>query len=168
MKNWLFVFFLLPGISYADTDIFTSINMKNISAQNQPIVKTAVKRIIAACPKFETYWGDVKSVEVKVKKEIKKVAGAKEKTVKDYRRDSFGWKNYLALIIQIKEKTEFIPAKDKISGHTLTYYAGGGNRAGILTQKPQAKKFCGGFIYSEFTRNAFMEDTKMMSLEKLQ
>ena len=158
MKARLFVLLLLPGISSANTPILGKINLKAISEQEQPIVKKTLDRIIGACPSFRKYWGDVKSTEVDVRKGIKGV---------DHRRDQFGWKNYVVLIIQVKDKTNFIPAKYKVSGHTLTYYAGGGDRPGILTQKRQAQYFFGGFEYADFSRDAFISDPAMTMLDGL-
>lgn len=158
MKLLMIIFALAFSFSVAaETNGLATIQMNNISERNQPVVKEAVKYLFEACPGFNKYWGDVESAHVEVAKGHEL----------DYRREQFGWKNYLLLTVQVKQDTNFIPMKYRVFGHTLRFYAGGGNRTGIMTQKLQSQHFCGGFQLND-NGDAFLFTPAMIILDKLQ
>jgi len=158
MKFLMIIFALAFSFSVAaETNGLATIKMGDTSEHNQRIVKEAIGHFLKACPGFNKYWGDVESAHVEV------VKGHEL----DYRREQFGWKNYLLLTVQVKQDTNFIPMEYRVFGHTLRFYAGGGNRSGIMTQKLQSQHFCGGFQLND-NGDAFLFAPVMIILDKLQ
>ncbi len=159
MKFLMIIFALAFSFSVtAATDGLATIKMDDTSEHNQSIVKEAISHLLKACPGFNTYWEDVESAKLEIWK-------GKDW---DYRRKDFGWKNYLVLEIIIKRDTKIIPRKYQVSGHTLTYYIGGGNRSSILTKKIQSQYFCGGFQLNDNSADAFLFVPAMIILDELQ
>lgn len=96
-------------------------------------LRSAMKSWADACvPLTSEYWGDVVAAKATAYDEYA-----------DYRLSGYGWKTTIEIEVKLSEKPKKIPSHYQAAGHTLWYYAGGGDKPGVLAKKAQSASLCG-------------------------
>lgn len=113
----------------------------------QARASAGLNAFMQACqPLFRDFWGDV--VEAK----------AQFWPVYDYTAEAHGWSGEMLWIeVRITDQPKAIPKRFYAQGHTLHYYAGTGDRPGLIAKKDQSAEVC-GMIPSRKGNDVFKPD----------
>jgi hypothetical protein len=109
-----------------------------VEGQFTSLEAVAIRQTVAAFQKtcralFSDYRADVTSARLKVS----------QQPAAFYRTQRYGWGPEIQIEIRIADDAKRIPTRFRASGHTLTYYLGGGRRPGMVMQKAQSEQVCG-------------------------